>query len=163
MHEWDTTAHAIWHHRRNEPDTDVLLLEWTDPPFTSGHWNPEIIERAGGYEVLARAGERSRVCTWDEIERADPDLIIVAPCGFMLPRVEREIAALQAKAEWTRLRAVRDGRVIAVDGNAYFSRPGPRLLESLAIAAAAIHPDGSPYGAPAQGEGGWRRWASEAL
>jgi iron complex transport system substrate-binding protein len=122
----------------------VILLEWLDPPFTSGHWNPELIDLAGGREVLARPGERSRRCDWAEIARGAPEVIIVAPCGFPLDRTARELPALVARAEWRTLPAVRAGRVMLADGNSYFSRPGPRLLESLAIAAHAVDPERRP-------------------
>ncbi len=119
----------------------VLILEWVGPPFSSGHWNPEIIALAGGREVIGRAGERSRRITWGEVAAADPELILVAACGFTLDRAEAELEAVAGSRSWQDLRAVRDGRVAVTDGSAYFSRPGPRLEASLRIAAAAIDPD----------------------
>ena len=129
----------------------VALLEWLDPPFSSGHWNPEIVSLAGGVEVLARAGETSRRIGWDDVAAAEPDVILLSPCGFTLDRAEEEFAALSGRAEWRSLAAVRAGRVALIDGSAYFSRPGPRLKESLAIAAAAIHPHVCHDLAPARG------------
>jgi iron complex transport system substrate-binding protein len=119
----------------------VLLLEWFDPPFSSGHWNPELVALAGGVEVIARAGEKSRRLTWDEVSAAEPDAILLSPCGFTIERSMAELDALVSRPEWRSLEAVRAGRVVLTDGSAYFSRPGPRLKESLAIAAAAIHPE----------------------
>jgi iron complex transport system substrate-binding protein len=119
----------------------VLLLEWFDPPFSSGHWNPELVVLAGGVEVLARAGEKSRRLTWDEVSAAEPDVILLSPCGFTIERSMAELDTLVSLPEWRSLEAVRAGRVVLTDGSAYFSRPGPRLKESLAIAAAAIHPE----------------------
>jgi iron complex transport system substrate-binding protein len=119
----------------------VALLEWFDPPFSSGHWNPELVALAGGIEAIARAGEKSRRLTWDEVVAAEPEVILLSPCGFSLNRGLDELADLTARPEWRSLEAVRAGRVALVDGSAYFSRPGPRLRESLAIAAAVIHPD----------------------
>jgi iron complex transport system substrate-binding protein len=119
----------------------TLLLEWFDPPFSSGHWNPELVALAGGSEVIARPGDRSRRITWDDVARADPDVILLSPCGFTLERTEAELPALTSNPEWSSLRAVRAGLVVLVDGSAYFSRPGPRLEASLRIAAAAIAPD----------------------
>jgi iron complex transport system substrate-binding protein len=133
----------------------VLLLEWLDPPYCSGHWNPEIIEKAGGVEVLGKAGMKSRRVTWDEVASSLPDVIIVSPCGFDLDRTSAELHALDARSEWTNLAPVKAGRVAAVDGSAYFSRPGPRLEASLRIAAAIIDPERCAQLAPRE-EFGWR-------
>jgi iron complex transport system substrate-binding protein len=126
----------------------VLVLEWTDPPMSPGHWLPGLVELAGGDPVLGSPGANSRVLTWDEIEHADPDVVVVAPCGFDLARTQHEIAALatDAAARFTRLRAVRNGRAFAMDGNAYASRPGPRLVDTAELFAAAISDDLPPNG-----------------
>ena len=118
----------------------VLVLEWTDPPMSPGHWLPGLVELAGGEPVLGTPGANSRVLTWDEIAAADPDVVIVAPCGFDLARTQREIAALppDAARAFASLRAVRNGRAYAMDGNAYASRPGPRLVDTAELFAAAI-------------------------
>lgn len=115
----------------------VALLEWLDPPFSSGHWNPELIELAGGREVLGRAGSRSRALGWGEVVAAQPEVVIVAPCGQDLERAEADLAGLADHPDWAKL-SQSARRVVAVDGNSYFARPGPRLLESLKIAGAAI-------------------------
>jgi iron complex transport system substrate-binding protein len=122
------------------PRERVLVLEWTDPPMSAGHWTPGLVEIAGGEPVLANPGVNSRVLGWDEIARADPDVVIVAPCGFELERAVREVAALPPDAARTlaELRAMREGRAFAMDGNAYVNRPGPRLVESAEIFALAI-------------------------
>ncbi len=122
------------------PKPRVLLLEWLDPPFSSGHWNPDVIRLAGGCEVIGRAGERSRRITWEEIAAAEPEVILVALCGFELDRAERELAIVAERPEWRALPAVRNGRVALVDGSAFFSRPGPRLEVGLRIAAGAMAP-----------------------
>ena len=109
----------------------VAFLEWLDPPFCGGHWNPELVELAGGREVLGRAGQPSRRVTWDDVAAADPDVIAVAPCGYDLPRARADLAVLAGRPGWASLRAVRDGRVLTFDGSAYFNRPGPRLVDSL--------------------------------
>jgi iron complex transport system substrate-binding protein len=133
----------------------VLLLEWLDPPYCSGHWNPEIIEWAGGVEVLGKAGMKSRRVTWEEVASSGPDVIIVSPCGFDLDRTTAELRELSAFSQWINLAAVQAGRVAAVDGSAYFSRPGPRLEASMRIAAAVIDPESC--GQIAQFEApGWR-------
>ncbi|WP_337174618.1 cobalamin-binding protein [Paludisphaera sp.] len=124
----------------SRPRPRVALLEWLDPPFSSGHWNPDIIELAGGREVIGRPGERSRRVGWDEVAQAEPEVILVALCGFELERAAREMASVIDRPEWRRLPAVREGRVALVDGSAFFSRPGPRLEVGLRIAAGAMAP-----------------------
>jgi iron complex transport system substrate-binding protein len=159
LDRFDKTTREIDHRRSvaATPPRRVLVLEWLDPPFSSGHWNPEIVERAGGIESLGRSGQESRRATWDEIAASRPDLIIVGPCGFTLDRTVAELAALEDRPEWRDLAAVRNGSVVVVDGSAYFSRPGPRLETSLRIAAAAIHPELCLDLAPPEGQG-WRFW-----
>ena len=127
-------------------------------PFCSGHWNPEIVEQAGGVEVLGKAGTKSRRVTWDEVASSRPDVIIVSPCGFALDRSAAELGAMCEHPEWRDLTAVRSGRVAVVDGSAYFSRPGPRLEDSLRIAAAVIDPRSCAELAPA----GELRWPAAA-
>jgi iron complex transport system substrate-binding protein len=154
--QFEATAAAIARRRAGRDEPRTLLLEWTDPPFLSGHWNPELVALAGGREVLGRAGAPSRRATWGEIAAADPDVILLSPCGFSLERTEAELPPLATRPEWATLSAVRHGRVVLVDGSSYFSRPGPRLEASLRIAAAAIDPDRCGDLAPPEG---WR-WAS---
>jgi iron complex transport system substrate-binding protein len=118
----------------------VLVLEWTDPPMSGGHWTPDLVELAGGEPVLGDPGANSRVLAWDEITAADPDVVIVAPCGFDLPRAQHELAALPPPAAqaFASMRAVRTGRAYAMDGNAFVNRPGPRLVDTAELFAAAI-------------------------
>lgn len=153
---FEATAAEVARRRLGRPRRRTLVLEWFDPPFSSGHWNPEIVSLAGGEEVLGRPGDRSRRLSWDEVAEADPEVILLAPCGFVLERSEAELPALEARPEWQRLAAVRDGSVTLVDGSAYFSRPGPRLETSLRIAAAAIDEEACGDLAPPSG---WRRLA----
>jgi iron complex transport system substrate-binding protein len=108
----------------------TLVLEWTDPPMSAGHWIPELVVIAGGVPVLANPRENSRRLEWSAIAAADPEAAIVSPCGFDLERTQREVAALETVPEWRSLRAHRDERVLAMDGNAYLSRPGPRLVDA---------------------------------
>lgn len=147
------TASWIAQQRQGVRRPRVVLLEWLDPPFSSGHWNPEIVALAGGNEVIARPGARSRRLTWDQIQGADPEVVILSPCGFTLERSVAELPRLLARAEWKALSAVRSGRVVLADGAAYFSSPGHRLEASLRIAAAAIDPDRCADLAP---RSGWR-------
>ena len=135
------------------PRPGTILLEWTDPPFTSGHWNPDIVAAAGGQELLAGPGEPSRRTSWDEVIAARPEVLLIAPCDFGIDRAAAEVEAIVAGPIGERLALLRDRAVTAVDGNAYFARPGPRLVESLQIAAAAMSPDHCGDLAPPNG---WR-------
>jgi iron complex transport system substrate-binding protein len=119
----------------------VLALEWADPPFTGGHWIPEMVSLAGGRELLGVAGAPSRSCTWTEIAEADPGVVVFMPCGFGLDEAVEQASALFDVPEFTALSAVRNHQVISVDGSSYFSRPGPRLVDGLEILAWALHPE----------------------
>ncbi len=109
----------------------VVFLEWLDPLFCAGHWNPELVRLAGGEERIGVAGERSRRISFEEVAEADPDVIFIACCGLTIERALVDLRALRGREEWEGLRAVREGRVFVADGSAYFNRPGPRLVESL--------------------------------
>ena len=122
----------------------VVVLEWLDPPFTAGHWTPEIVQLAGGRELLGHAGEKSRRAEWKEIHAADPDLLAIALCGFDVPRSRLDLPLLARAPGTAGLSAVRAGAVWLFDGNAHFSRPGPRLVEALELLAHALHPDVHP-------------------
>jgi iron complex transport system substrate-binding protein len=106
--------------------------------MSGGHWTPGLVEIAGGEPILANPGANSTVLDWDAIVAADPDVIIVAPCGFDLERTHEAIADLAAIPQWNALRVVREGRVAAIDGNAYVNRPGPRLVDTAELFARAI-------------------------
>ncbi len=118
----------------------VLCLEWLDPLMIGGNWIPELVEIAGGEAVLAQPGKHSPWTDWDEIAQADPDIIVMLPCGFDIPRTLQEAAVLPKHAAWNKLRAVQMQRVYVTDGNQYFNRPGPRLVESAEILSEIIHP-----------------------
>ncbi len=118
----------------------VLLLEWLDPPFSSGHWNPEMVRLAGGVEVLGLAGKDSRTLSWEEVAGSEPEVVFVSCCGFGLERTLRDLEQLRSKRRWCQLPAVRAGRVYVTDGSQFFSRPGPRLVDSLEMLAHALHP-----------------------
>lgn len=122
----------------------VVLLEWIDPPFTAGHWSPELVRMAGGVEGLGREGERSRTMAWDEILQFDPEFLIVACCGFNVERTLLDIPILTQYPGYRELTCVRQGQVYVIDGNAYFSRPGPRLVDSLELLAHTLHPNIHP-------------------
>jgi iron complex transport system substrate-binding protein len=122
----------------------VMLLEWIDPPFTCGHWSPELVRLAGGVEGLAREGQPSRRARWEEILEWQPEVLVIACCGFDVERTLADVPILAAQPGWSALPCVRDERVYVVDGSAYFSRPGPRLVDSLEILAHALHSDVHP-------------------
>jgi iron complex transport system substrate-binding protein len=114
----------------------VAALEWLDPPFIAGHWIPQLIEYAGGQDVLGFAGERSEERTWAEVAAARPAIVIVMPCGY-----EAEIAHREAEMHRDELAALGAGEVVAVNASAYFSRPGPRIVDGLELLAHILHPD----------------------
>jgi iron complex transport system substrate-binding protein len=114
----------------------VAALEWLDPPFAAGHWTPQLIAYAGGEDVLGFPGENSEERTWEEIGAAAPDVVIVMPCGF-----DAEIAHREAEMHRDELAAVGAGEVVAVDAAAYFSRPGPRIIDGLELLAHILHPE----------------------
>ncbi len=111
----------------------VVVLEWLDPLFTCGHWTPELVRLAGGTEVIATEGERSRTMTHEELLAAAPEVLVIACCGFDIERTMLDMPAFLALPGVSDIPAVRNGRVHVIDGNAYLSRPGPRLVDSLEI------------------------------
>jgi iron complex transport system substrate-binding protein len=125
----------------------TLVLEWTDPPMSGGHWTPGLVELAGGEPILANPGANSQTLMWEAIADADPDVAIVVPCGYDLEHAVDAAHALRGNPIWDALRAVRTGRAYAMDGNAYVNRPGPRLIDSAEIFAAAIAGEAGPPGA----------------
>jgi len=119
----------------------VVCLEWYEPLYTAGHWAPEMVELAGGEDMLGRKSEPSSKVEWREVLAARPEVILLMPCGFDVRRTVKEATALRRLEGWNDLPAVRAGRVFAVHGNAYFSRPGPRLIDGLEILEQLIHPE----------------------
>jgi iron complex transport system substrate-binding protein len=132
--------------RRHRPR--VALLEWLDPPFSCGHWNPELVRLAGGVEGLGRTGRPSRTLRWEEVVAWRPEVVVIACCGFGIERTLQDAPQLRSVPGWQDLPAVRSGRVYVADGSHYFSRPGPRLVDSLEILAHALDPEvhGPPAG-----------------
>jgi iron complex transport system substrate-binding protein len=117
----------------------VLCLEWLDPPYVAGHWVPEMVERAGGVDVLGQAGKPSYRVDWETVIATQPEVVVIMPCGYSLAAAEAEFRNLPLPHGWKDLPAVRDGRVFVVEASGYFSRPGPRLAAGMGILAAAIH------------------------
>jgi iron complex transport system substrate-binding protein len=122
----------------------VAALEWLDPPFVAGHWTPQLIDYAGGEDVLGLAGEPSEVTSWELVAAAQPDVVVVMPCGYDAPRAREEAGSYR-----DRLDSLGAGQVVAVEAAAYFSRPGPRLVDGLELLAWLLHPDRFPEPPPA--------------
>jgi iron complex transport system substrate-binding protein len=118
----------------------VLCLEWLDPLFQGGHWVPEMVEIAGGDALLATREEKSMRITWEQVAASQPDIVVVMPCGYHLAETVAQFREMETgfPAEWRQLPAVRERRVYAVDGSAYFSRPGPRVVDGLEILQAIV-------------------------
>jgi len=122
------------------PRPVVACVEWLDPPMTAANWIPEMVEIAGGAYPFAAAGAHSTTTSWGALVAAAPEVVVLMPCGFTIAQARRELPALLARPEWRALPAVRAGRASVVDGNAYFNRPGPRLLDSTELLARLVHP-----------------------
>jgi iron complex transport system substrate-binding protein len=116
----------------------VALLEWLDPLMGTGSWTPELVAYAGGEHLFGEAGRHSTRLTWEMLQAADPDVIILAPCGYGLERTMEDVPLLQKHPAWAGLKAIQDGRVFAIDGNYYLTRSGPRLVESAELLAHVI-------------------------
>lgn len=128
----------------NQPT--IACIEWIDPIMVAGNWVPELVEIAGGRDVLGKAGEHSGYVSWEQIVKADPDVIAVMPCGFDIPRCREEMPPLLQQPGWNDLKSVCNGRLFLTDGNQYFNRPGPRLVESAEILAEILHPGEFDFG-----------------
>ena len=126
-------------HSAEYPAKTVVVLEWTDPPFSMGNWGPELIRAANGHPLLSEDGHCSRSVAWREVTEADPDQLIVAPCGFGLARSVAEAQTLEARPGWFDLRAVRAGRVAFADGNRYFNRSGITVFDTAELIAEILH------------------------
>jgi iron complex transport system substrate-binding protein len=128
----------------------VVCLEWLSPPFNGGHWIPEMIDLAGGIDPLGKLGKDSERMQWDQVLRIDPDVVLVMPCGHNLERSVGEYRRTQFPEGWNQVKAVRKGRVFAVNASAYFSRPGPRLVTGLEIMHELLQ-ENQPQESPANG------------
>jgi iron complex transport system substrate-binding protein len=120
----------------------IVCLEWLDPPFASGHWVPEQVRRAGGWELLGQEGERSAETTWNAVRDVDPEQLMLMPCGFDAARTAAEFDRMPRPDWFDDLRAVRRGEIFALDGSGYFSRPGPRVIDGIALLAELFDPAG---------------------
>ncbi|MEC4672097.1 MAG: cobalamin-binding protein [Nitrospirota bacterium] len=132
----------------------VGCIEWLDPLMASANWMPELIDYAGGQNVFGHAGKHAPWLTWEAVQQEDPDILLLLPCGFSIPRTREEIHLLTGQPGWSDLKAVQQGRVYLTDGNQYFNRPGPRLVESVEILAEIFHPTLFTFGHEGKG---WER------
>jgi len=130
------------------PTIRTLCLEWSDPPYAGGHWIPEMVEIAGGANLLNAPGEPSRTVAWREVAVAGPEVVVFMPCGYYLEDAEIEAERLFDVPDFAETSAARGDGVYAVDASSYFSRPGPRIVDGLEILAWAIHPDAFPEPSP---------------
>ncbi len=126
----------------------VACIEWLDPLYVGGHWVPEMVDAAGGVDVHGRAGHPSFRVTSDQVVAAEPDVMVIMPCGFSVKHIEDELQRTLLPPEWKQLQAVRNNRVHMVDANSYFSRSGPRLADGVAILANLLHPVGAEVDLP---------------
>ncbi|HET9209458.1 MAG TPA: cobalamin-binding protein [Thermoanaerobaculia bacterium] len=140
----DRRLAAVRQRTLGKPRPRVLALEWLDPPFAGGHWVPEMIALAGGIDVFGEPGGHSARLTWDQVAAADPEVIVVMPCGFDEAGARGQIATVADRPAWRSLRAVREGKVFPVDANGCFSRPGPRLVDGIERLAAILHGGNPP-------------------
>ena len=135
----------------------VACIEWIEPLMAAGNWVPELVELAGGRDRFGVAGEHAPWLQWPALAEADPEVIVLMPCGFDLEKTQSEMHWLTERPEWRGLRALREGRVYLTDGNQYFNRSGPRLVDSLEILAEILHPQQFNFGFEGTG---WRKWDS---
>jgi len=129
--EFQARIERVRQRTHQRPPVRVTFLEWIDPPFACGHWTPELVELAGGVDGHGKAGHPSRRLEWHEVLDWQPEAIVIACCGFTVERTLQDVPILEQLPGWDSLPAVREGKVFIADGNAYFSRPGPRLADSL--------------------------------
>jgi iron complex transport system substrate-binding protein len=134
----------------------VGCIEWFEPLMAAGNWVPELVDLAGGKDVLGEPGKHSPWLNWETLRERDPEVLVLMPCGFDLARTRSELNALTARPEWAQLRAVKSGRVFLTDGNSFFNRPGPRLVESIEILAEILHPQLFQFGHAGKG---WQKLA----
>ncbi len=137
------------------PSPTVVVIEWIEPLMAAGNWMPELVQAAGGTSVLGEAGRRSPWIEWETVAARDPDVLVVSPCGFGIPRTRAEMPSLAARPGWQDLKAVRTGRVYLADGVSYFHRSGPRLVDSIEILAELLHPTAF---AGRHRDDGWEPW-----
>lgn len=137
----------------------VACIEWAEPLMAAGNWIPELVNMAGGKSLFGKVGQHSPWLQWEQLIDADPDAIVLMPCGYDLQRTNQDAEHLAQHAQWSTLKAVQKGQVYITDGNQYFNRSGPRLVDSVEILAEILHPERFQFGY--QGTG-WQVWRSES-
>lgn len=137
------------------PKPTVACIEWIEPLMAAGNWMPELVELAGGVNLFGEGGKHSPWMTWQELVERDPDVIVVCPCGFDIARTLEEMHVIAAQPHYKELKASKNAKVIVADGNQYFNRPGPRVIESLEIFAEVLHPHLFQFGHEGKG---WVRY-----
>jgi iron complex transport system substrate-binding protein len=153
---YQTRISAIADWCKNEsPHPSVACIEWMEPLMAAGNWVPELVQLAGGQSVFGTPGAHAPWITWEALADANPDILALMPCGFSMPRIEEEMNTLTQNPVWPTLNAVQNGHVYLTDGNQFFNRPGPRLVESLEIFAEIFHPTCFQFGHAGTG---WRQW-----
>ena len=150
--ELQSRVNAVRRRTRTLPQRRCVLVEWIDPPFRGGHWVPELVQAAGGYDPVGVVGADAAEIAWERIRDAAPEVLILACCGYDVARTLADVPLLQARDGWAGLPAVERGSVWAIDGSAYVSRPGPRLVDSVELLAQCIHPE--TFGEPPPGRAG---------
>ena len=133
----------------------VACIEWIDPLMAVGNWMPELVELAGGINLFGSKGKHSSWMEFEDLIKRDPDVIIVMPCGYNIDKTKREMGTLRKMSEWDNLKAVQNSDVFLTDGNQYFNRPGPRLVESLEILLEILYADKFDFG---HKNIGWRKY-----
>lgn len=129
----------------------IACIEWIEPLMSAGNWMPELVELAGGTHLFGAAGKHSPIMAWEDLVAKDPEMIVVLPCGWDVKKSRQEMHDLTKRTGWSSLRAVKNGKVFLADGNQYFNRPGPRIVESLEILAELIHPEAFRFGFEGRG------------
>lgn len=144
VHGLKARLDAVRAKTRNAARPRVVCLEWFEPIFNAGHWVPQQVEYAGGREVLGTLGKPSRTIPWERVLAAEPEVLVLMPCGFGVQRALKEVRLITERVGFAELPAARDGRVFVVDGSSYFNRPGPRTVDGVELLAHLIHPDLEP-------------------
>ena len=156
LDDLQTRISTIAHESRStNSHPTVACIEWMAPLMAAGNWVPELVQLAGGQSVFGEPGSHAPWITWEALTHTNPDILILMPCGFSIPRIEEEMQIMTQHPLWATLSAVKNGRVYLTDGNQFFNRPGPRLVESLEILAEIFHPTCFKFG---HRETGWRQF-----
>jgi iron complex transport system substrate-binding protein len=158
--EMQSRLRAINDDVRDRPTPTVVMLEWTDPIFSMGNWGPELVEAANGKVLLGEKGQFSTAISWNHVRDANPDFLIIAPCGYGLDRTIRELPLLEALPGWRQLKSVKNGAVALADGNLYFNRSGTTIVDTVEMIAEILH---GRKRADNRNEGAWRPYLHVAL